>query len=109
MVLERRVGSDVSCWIIPISVQLIAETTVQNVTRDNIIDPNIVVQIKSFDRALIESLDNINFIIDDFNGFGVYYEGSDMLQWDTWGLAYGDEKITPTETEYGERMEEPHG
>ena len=55
-----------------------------NVIRDDIIDPNIAVQIKLFDRELIERLENINFIIDDFNGFGVEDEGSDMLQCETW-------------------------
>ena len=80
MILARRVGSNMPYWIIPISVQPIAETTVQNVIRDDIIDPNIAVQIKLFDREFIERLENINFIIDDFNGFGVDYEGSDILQ-----------------------------
>ena len=98
MVVARRVGSDMAYWIIPISVQPITETTVQNITRDDIIDPNIAVQIKSFNQALTERLDNIKFIIDGFNGFGVDYEGSDMPQWDTWNLAYGYKKTTPTET-----------
>ena len=53
-------------------------------------------------------MDNTNFIIDDFNGFGVDYEVSDILQWDTWDIAYEDVNTTPTETEYGEMMEEPH-
>ena len=108
MGVARRVGRDMSYWIIPFSVQPIAETNVQNVTRDDIFDPNIAVQIKAFDQALIERLDNINFIINDFDGFGVEYEGSDMPQWDTWDLAYDEKKTTSTETEYGEMMEEPH-
>ena len=78
------------------------------INRDDIIDPNIAVQIKAFDQALIERLDNINFIFDDFNGFGVDYEVSSLPQWDTCDLAYGYKKTTPTETVYGEMMEEPH-
>ena len=31
-----------------------------------------------------------------------------MPQWDTLDISYMDEKNTPTETEYGEMMEEPH-
>ena len=46
MGLAPRVGSDVPYWIISIYGQLIAETTVQHVTRDDILDPNIAVQIK---------------------------------------------------------------
>ena len=30
-----------------------------------------------------------------------------MSQWDTWYPAYGDKNNTPTEMEYGEKMEEP--
>ena len=30
-----------------------------------------------------------------------------MTQWDTGDPEYGDEKTTPTETEYGEIIEEP--
>ena len=63
--------------------------------------------MKAFDQALNERLDNTNFIIDDFDGFGIKDEGSDMPQWDIWDPAYGDEKTTPTETEYRKMMEEP--
>ena len=56
MGVERRVGRYMSYWIIPIYGQLIAETTLQHVTRDDIIDPNIAVQIKECDQALIKLL-----------------------------------------------------
>ena len=62
----------------PISYQEIAETTLQNVTHDDMLDPDITLQIKSFDKALTERLDDANFIINDFNGFGIKDEGSDM-------------------------------
>ena len=73
MVVARRVGSDMSYCIIPIYGQPMAETTVQYVTCDDILDPNIAVRIKLLDQELIERLDNINFVINDFNGFGVDY------------------------------------
>ena len=69
MVVVHRVGSDMSYWIITIYGQPIAETTVQHVTRDDILDPCIAVQIKSFDQALNECLDDTKLIIVDFNGF----------------------------------------
>ena len=53
-------------------------------------------KIKVFDQALTERLDDTNFIIDYFDGFVMKDEGSDMPQWDTWDLSYGDEKTTPT-------------
>ena len=51
-----------------------------------------------FDKKSTEPLDDTNLIIDDFNSFGVEDKVSDMPQWDTWDLEYGDEKTTPTET-----------
>ena len=60
-----------------------------------------------FDKKLTEPLDDTNLIIDDFNSFGVEDKVSDMPQWDTWDLEYGDEKTTPTETEYRNITEEP--
>ena len=42
------------------------------------LDPYIALQIKAFDKALTERLDDANFIIDDFNGFVIKDEGSDM-------------------------------
>ena len=86
-----------SYWIMPISVKPIAEKNVQHVTHDDILGPDIAVHIKAFDPALTERLDGTNFIIDDFDGFGMKYEGSDVPQWETWDTAYGDDKITPTE------------
>ena len=81
-----------SYWRIPIYGQPMTETTVQHVTSDDVLDPNIAVEIKSFDQALTECLDNIKFIINDFNGFVVDYQGSDMPQWDTQDLSYMDKK-----------------
>ena len=61
----------------------------QHVTRDDMLDPDIAVQINVFDQALTEHLDDANFIINDLDGFGVEYEGSDMSQWDTWYPEHG--------------------
>ena len=104
MGVVRRIVSDILYWIMPISVQPIEEKIVQHVTRYYMLDPDITVQIKAFDWALTEWLYNTNFIIGGFNGVGMKYEGSDMPQWDTWDPAYGDNKITSTETEYGEMI-----
>ena len=62
-----------SYWIIPISGQPISGTTMQHVTRDDILDPDIAVQIKEFDQALTERSYDTNSIIDDFDGFGIKY------------------------------------
>ena len=52
MKVARRVGRDMSYWIKPIYGQPTAETNVQHVTRDDMLDPYIAVQIKVFDWAL---------------------------------------------------------
>ena len=80
MGVARRLVSDMLYWIIPIYGQTIAETTSQHVTCEDMLDPDIALQIKAFDRALTERLDNTNFIINDFDGFGIKDEGSDMPQ-----------------------------
>ena len=79
----------------------------QHDTCDDILDIDISVQIKAFDQALTEHLEDINFIIDDFNGFGIKDEGIDMTQWNTWEQAYGNKKTTPTETECEKMTKEP--
>ena len=44
------------------------------------LDPDIAVQIKDFDQAITERLGDTNFIIDDFSGFGVEDESTDMTK-----------------------------
>ena len=60
-------------------------------------DSYIAVQIKAFDQALTECLDNTNFIINDLGGVGIKDEISDMPQWDTWDPSYKADNTTPTE------------
>ena len=47
-------------------------------------------------------------MIDEFDGFVVEDEGSNLPRWDTRDTAYRDKKTTPTEIEYCEIMEGPH-
>ena len=56
----------------------------QHVTRDDALEPDIAVQIKAFDQTLTERLEDTNFIIDYYDGFGMKDEGSGMPQRDTW-------------------------
>ena len=80
MGFARRVVSDMQYRIMTISVQPKSETTVQHIICHDILGPDISVQIKDFDRALSERLDDTNFIINDFYGFGVEDEGGGMPQ-----------------------------
>ena len=69
MGVARRVSSNMIYRIMPISGQSIAETTVQDVTCDDMLEPDIAVQIKTLYQTLTERLDDTNFIIDGFGGF----------------------------------------
>ena len=74
----------------------IAETTVQHVTRDNMLQPTIAKMIESFHKALETRLDNKNFAIKGMKGYSIEDE-CDLPQWDT---AYGDND--PTNKECGD-------
>ena len=77
----------------------IAETTVQHVTRDEMMDPTKAREIEEFNEALTTRLDNSNFRISGVNdGFEDVYE--DFPQWD---MAYGDNN--PTDAKYNEVSE----
>ena len=108
MGVTRRIDSVIYYWIMLISGQLIAEETEQHTNCDYMLNPYIAVQIKYFDQALTELLDDTNFTIYDFDSFGMKDEGSDMMQWETCDTEYGDKKTTPTETEYVDMIEELH-
>ena len=52
MGVAGRIGIDMSYFTMPISDQPMAQRTVQHVTRDDMLDPDISVQIKAFYQAL---------------------------------------------------------
>ena len=92
--VSHRIGSDMCYWIIGVSGIPIAETTVQHVTRDELMDPVLASEIERFNEALTTKLDDSNFKISGVNdGFEDVY--ADLPQCDK---VYGDN--TPTNTEY---------
>lgn len=97
--VAHDVGSDMCYWVMPESGIALARTTVQHVTRDDMLDPAINEQIIKFNEALTTRLDDTNFKIKlDEVVFDDYRD--DLPQWDAWDPAYGDEKTTPTHDEY---------
>ena len=87
-------------WIITKNGKVIAETTVQQVTRDDVLDPAISQQIKNFNETLNLRLDDTNFKIPGMGNFALDEDDYDLPQWDP---AYGDN--TPSKAEYGAEME----
>ena len=83
----------------PVSGNPIAETTVQYVTRDDILDVDISAQITEFNQKLTKRLDDTNFVLMPGNqNFEIDDEYDDFADPDV-DPAYGDN--TPTEAQYG--------
>ena len=73
------------------SVTLIAETTVQNVTRDEMLDVETAAQVEDFNTDINERLDDTKFWIQHREGrFTLEYE-CDLQEWDP---DYGDNETT---------------
>ncbi|ACI64709.1 predicted protein [Thalassiosira pseudonana CCMP1335] len=93
--ISHRVGSDMCYWVMPVSGQMISETTVQHVTRYDLENAEIAAAVEEFNGALTTRLDDTNFWLS--NDHGVYIDDFDVQP----DAAYGDEADTPTTNEYG--------
>ena len=98
--VSHRIGSDMCYWVITESGKVIAETTVQHVTRDDLLDPEIVSQVEKFTTNLDKRLDDENFWIERMSDFNFDEDDYDLPQWDP---AYGDN--TPNVDKNGSEME----
>lgn len=93
--VAHKVGSDMCYWILTVNGDIIAETTVQHVTREDYDNPNIAAQIKEFDDKLNERLDDANFklaIPDEYKLLDNFDMPADP--------AYGTDKTTPSDADY---------
>ena len=59
--ISHQIGSDMCYWILTDNGDVIAETTVQHVLREEYNDPDIKPQIEQFNASVITSLDDTNF------------------------------------------------
>ena len=83
----------------PVNGHPIIETTVQHVTRDDILDPDVSAQIKEFNQKLIERLDDTNFVLMSGNqNFELDYKYDAFATPDV-DPAYGDN--TSRDAQYG--------
>ena len=94
--VSHRIGSDMCYWIITSDGIPISESTVQHVTRDDMLEPEIMNQIEEFNETLTTRLDDSKFGIAGMGNFRLEDEEFDLPQWYP---AYGDN--TPTDEEYG--------
>ena len=109
--VAHRVGSDMCYWLALANGSIIAETTVQHVTRDEMNDPDIAQRIEIFNRHMTERLDDTNFTNPAAEGFP---QSDDVILLDErirdqWQMdpAYGDGTNTPSNSDYGEPPDRP--
>ena len=83
-------------WVLTVSGNVIARTTVQHVTRDEYLDPVMCKRIKEFDKQIEKRLDDTNFVNPEA---GELYIGEVE---DEDEAAHGDGNQTPDDDEYAE-------
>jgi hypothetical protein len=69
----RRVGSDLSYWLITDSSKIISKTSVEHVTHDNYLQTEKKAEIDEFNKKIDESLANANFAIKGEGEFDSMY------------------------------------
>ena len=98
--VAHRVGSDLCYWLLLKSGKIIARTSVQHVTRDDLLNEDIKKQIEDFDMDVEERLDEQNFFTEDAN------DATFFLQDEEEPSIFGG-GVTTTDEEYGDmNMEE---
>jgi hypothetical protein len=82
-------------WILLESGKVISSTTVEHVTRDELLDEGTKVKIERFDEHLTLRLDDDKFVSDNVEGTTPYIEDSEVVAPE---VRTG---IAPTDDEYG--------
>ncbi|KAL7525108.1 hypothetical protein ACHAWF_001216, partial [Thalassiosira exigua] len=95
--VSEYVGSDMCYWILSNNGRVIAETTVQHVVQDDLLNPTLKKLVDDFNERMERRLDKANFKIDAPNAL----QDMEPTQGDG---AYGDN--TPTAEEYGSCFDE---
>ena len=62
--VSHRIGSALCYWVLTMKGQVLARTTVQHMTEDDVIIPEIQESIKEFHRVLERSIGSEEFITD---------------------------------------------
>jgi hypothetical protein len=85
-------------WVLLESGKVISSTTVEHVTRDEILDDDTKEKIERFDARIKLRLDDENFVSDDIDGTTPYIEDIEL---DGPEVSTG---IAPTDEEYGDMI-----
>jgi hypothetical protein len=95
--VAHRVGSDLCYWLLLSTGHVVARTTVQHVTREDIINPEIKAMTVEFDNSIATRLDDQNFQANvDADTFYIQDEYTDDQT--------GELETTPTLEEYDDMI-----
>eukprot|EP00804_Cyclotella_cryptica_P025206 CCRYP_010330-RA/>CCRYP_010330-RA protein AED:0.37 eAED:0.37 QI:0/0/0/1/1/1/2/0/416 len=92
--VSHRVGRDMCYWIMPVSGIPISDTTVQHVTTEDLLNPDIKSQVDKFNEKLVAWIDDTNHRVK----WDLLKSLDDLIFDDP---AYGDGSNTPTDKECG--------
>ena len=95
--VAHRVGSDLCYWLLLPSGKVIARTTVQHVTREDMLNDDVRRMIDEFDRNVDERLDDQAFLAEDPDA--TFFLQDEFDDYDTSGVT-----TTPADDEYGDML-----
>ena len=87
-------------WILTVSGKIIARTTVQHVTREDLLDQHLGDKIKEFNKALEIRMEDTNFVNDKGNDF--YIDNINEAD----EAEHSDVSNTPTDKGHGDMLTE---
>lgn len=103
--ISHRVGSDLCYWLVTPAGRFVSRTTVQHVTREDYVNPDIKRQIDEFNDQLAEAMRDDNFAIEGDGGYNEMY--LDDIDEDDTNPGVTHELITtPPIEEYGDMIQE---
>jgi Reverse transcriptase (RNA-dependent DNA polymerase) len=97
--IAHRVGSDLCYWLLLSNGKVLARTTVQHVTREDMLNDDVKVQINQFDEQVEDRLTDENFVVDDQNVTNFYLEDDAFVE----GTP---NMVTPDDVEYDDMLTE---
>ena len=95
--VAHRVGSDLCYWLLLSSGKVIARTTVQHVTREDMLNDDVRRLTDEFDRDVDERLDDQAFLAEDPDA--TLFLQDEFDDYDTSGVT-----TTPADDEYGDML-----
>jgi hypothetical protein len=97
--VAHRVGSDLCYWLLLPSGKVIARTTVQHVTREDILNDDVRRQVEAFDSDVEERLDDQRFVAQDPDAT-FFLQDEDNVCYDS----HRGVTTTPAVDEYGDMI-----